>query len=83
MVRVITNLKKFNLKVGDEVIFPDSLRQYDERRPMPLSTGKVVGIYPYIFHVEYMCGPHRDIKMYRSFRKVDYQIGEVVKRDRE
>ena len=79
----VTNLKQFNLKVGDEVVFPDEIRHFDDRKPAPLNVGKVVGVYPYVFHIEYMCGPNKDIKMYRSFRRLDYPLGEVVKRDRE
>lgn len=77
----INNLKDFNLKVGDEVIFPNESRYTDN--PKSLNVGKVVGIYPYIFHIEYMCGTDGSVKLYRSFRKLDYQLGEVVKRDRE
>ena len=78
------SLKNFNLKVGDEIVFAMRSGDYGEYRfRKGLCTGKVVGIYPFIFHVEYMIGPNKDIKMYRSFRKIDYQLGEVVKRDRE
>ena len=79
---VPTNLRNFDLKVGDEVIFTDQVREnYSPSLKGRLLTGIVVGIYPHIFHVRYYTGPDEDIKMYRSFGKVQYQLGEVSKYD--
>ena len=73
------NLKEFNLKVGDRIIFFTTAREDGEfSSKAELKRGKVVGIYPHIFHVEYMLGEN---KMYRSFPKTAYQIGEVVKEE--
>lgn len=75
-------LRDFTLKVGDRVIFTNFVRRGDEidtRRR--LSIGEVVGVYPHIFHVKYYTGPNDDIVQYRSFKKIDYQLGEVARYD--
>lgn len=74
-------IREFDLKVGDNIIFPDSMREDGAPRAFKgkLNIGKVIGIYPHIFHVLYYVGANKDIPMYRSFSKVTYQIGEVLK----
>ena len=70
------NLRQFDLKIGDEVIFPERTRSSVDK-PKKLSTGTMVGIYPYIFHVRYRIGSEH--VLYTSFRKLDYQLGEVTR----
>ena len=74
------NLKQFDLKVGDKVIFPESLRD-DGLVSLKgeLHVGVVVGIYPKIFHLRYYVGINKDVPLYRSFKKIDYQLGVVTR----
>ena len=74
-------LRDFNLKVGDKVIFPNpTLRRGDEvEQRRSVATGEVVGIYPHIFHVKYYLNTDNEVVMYTSFRRIDYQLGEVTK----
>ena len=76
------SLRPFNLKVGDKVIFMSDTRE-DSAPSLrgQLRKGKVIGIYPHIFNVEYTIGENNDIVLRRSFRRLDYQLGEVTKYD--
>ena len=72
--------KRFDLHVGDTVVFPDYTRDDgDLSKKGKINTGTVVGIYPYIIHIKYYIGRDKDIPMYRSYPKNAYLTGEVMK----
>ena len=78
--RTYVNLRPFNLKIGDRVIFPDFITENGmQSLKSQLHIGKVIGIYPNIFHVEYEIGRDEKHTLKRSFTKVAYQLGEVSK----
>ena len=78
--RTYTGMKDFDLKVGDEVIFPENTTESGMKSLKgKLLVGKVIGIYPHIFHIEYEIGVAERYMLKRSFPKSAYQIGEISK----
>lgn len=72
-----TRLSKFDLKVGDKVIFKDDFdnKTVAFKALQKIRRGTVVGIYKWVFQVEYELSSGE--KLRRGIRKLDYQLGEV------
>lgn len=69
-----SNLKFFDLKVGDIVLAKD----YDRDKEKVKSRYKVTGIYTYIFTATKLNKSHRTV----GFCKADYQMGAVKRVER-
>ena len=77
---VYSGMRPFDLKVGDKIIFPENTTESGAKSLKgKLHVGKVIGIYPYIFHIEYEVGVAEKYIFKRSFPKSAYQIGEISK----